>query len=565
MVSGAQAFPLSGVRAAPDQRERVSEDATSSVTPFWHTPLIALLLAICYYLATELGLALKPAYTPIATLWPPSAILLAAFLLAPRRIWWAFLLAVLPAHLLVQMQGGTPFLAAFAWFIANTGQALLGALCIGYFKKEKPLFDSMQGVVIFLVFGCLVTSLAKLAFGVLIVLLVPSFLDAGLVLRGRGGDYWMFWMTLFSANMISHLILVPAVVLFGLNGISWIRKATFVRCVEAGLLACGIVLVSLLVFGGQIPAPNSIPALMYAPLPLLLWACVRFGSGGLSASMLAVALISIWNLIHGRGLWTGASLTENVLSLHMLLGTFALPLMLLAAAVAERRLTEKSVRNAWSKRIRVQERESHRIAQELHDDIGQQLALLANDLSQIKMQSDSSVRPSLDRLHDRIADVSRATHDLSHGLHPPTLKYLGLAQALRSLCRDVGAHNSMSITFAEENVPTSLAADLAISLYRIAQEALQNIVKHSHARIAAVELKVEGGRALLRIMDDGVGINPEQQQGGGLGLASMRERVIALDGTFKITSAPQNGTTVEASVPLNLPPRANELSVDEVA
>lgn len=124
--------------------------------------------------------------------------------------------------------------------------------------------------------------------------------------------------------------------------------------------------------------------------------------------MLAVALISIWNTIHGRVLWAGASMAEIVLSLHILLGAFALPLMLLAAAIAERGLTEKALRNAWSKQLRAQEQESHRIAQELHDDIGEQLALLANDLSLLKMQSDSSVRPYLDRLYDRVADVSKA-------------------------------------------------------------------------------------------------------------------------------------------------------------
>jgi integral membrane sensor domain MASE1 len=127
------------------------------------------------------------------------------------------------------MQGSTPFLAALAWFIANTGGVLMGALCIRHFKKEKPLFDSVQGVVIFLVFGCLVASLAKLAFGVLVAPLVPSFLDGGLVLTGRGRDSWMLWMTLFSSNMISGLTLVPAIVLFGLNGVSWITKATLVR------------------------------------------------------------------------------------------------------------------------------------------------------------------------------------------------------------------------------------------------------------------------------------------------------------------------------------------------
>ncbi len=106
MVS-AQFFPTSGLRAAPNQRNGVREDTTSSITPILRTPLIAVLVAICYYVATEVGLSLKLANTPIATLWPPSAILLAVFLLAPSRIWWAFVLAVLPAHLLVQMRGST--------------------------------------------------------------------------------------------------------------------------------------------------------------------------------------------------------------------------------------------------------------------------------------------------------------------------------------------------------------------------------------------------------------------------------------------------------------------------
>ena len=280
--------------------------------------------------------------------------------------------------------------------------------------------------------------------------------------------------------------------------------------------------------------------------------------------MLAVAVISMWNAVHGRGLLTGVSPAENVLSLQIRLGAFALPLMLLAAATAERRLTEKSLRNAWSKRIHVQEQESHRIAQELHDDVLQQLALLANDVNQFNMQSDSSVRLSLSRLRDRVTDISQATRDLSHRLHPPGLKYLGLAQALRSLCRNVGASNSMSITFAEENVPTRLAANLSLSLYRIAQEALQNIVKHSHARTAAVELKVRGRWVVLRIIDDGVGMSPEHKS-GGMGLASMSERVTALDGTFKTTSAPLKGTTIEASVPLTAPPQVGASGADEVA
>jgi signal transduction histidine kinase len=95
-----------------------------------------------------------------------------------------------------------------------------------------------------------------------------------------------------------------------------------------------------------------------------------------------------------------------------------------------------------------------------------------------------------------------------------------------------------------------LAGDISLCLYRVAQEALQNIVKHSHAQTAAVELRVKNGQALLRIADDGAGMSPEQQAVGSMGFTNMRERLLALDGTLKITSAPTKGTIIEGSVPL---------------
>jgi signal transduction histidine kinase len=99
-------------------------------------------------------------------------------------------------------------------------------------------------------------------------------------------------------------------------------------------------------------------------------------------------------------------------------------------------------------------------------------------------------------------------------------------------------------------VPTHIPSDISHCSFRVAQEALQNIVKHSHARTAFIELKVRGGHALLRIVDDGVGITSEQCDGGGMGLASMRERVRVMDGTCKVTLGTLKATTVKASVPL---------------
>jgi signal transduction histidine kinase len=531
-------FPLSSLRAALHSVDAAREEANRLVPRFLRTSLIALLVAVSYYAGTTLGIFLKPDHTSMATFWPPSAILLAALLLARTRMWWIFLLAILPAHLVAQLQAGATVPNALSWFVGNAGGALIGAVCIRHFRKTRLLFDSVQGFVIFLIFGVLVAPVLK------------SFLDAAMtILIGRSTDYWVSWTTRLTSNMIANLIIVPTIVIFGVNGISWFRRASFARYLEAGFLAVGIVVVSQLVFSRE-SAAVSMPVFIYAPLPLLLWAALRFGTGGLSASMLVVALTSAWNAMHGRGPFGNLSLADHVLSLHILLTVFALPLMLTAGLIAERRRGDETLREARCKLVDAQEQERLRIARELHDDIVQQLTMVGLSVDELRSGFNASAKTELDKLYDQISVVSKATRDLSHDLYPFTLEYLGLAGGLRKLCRDTGAKSGLTINFSEKDVPSDLPSDISHCFFRVAQEALQNIVKHSHARAASMELKVRGGQVLLRIVDDGIGITPEQHHSGGMGLASMRERVWALEGTCKVTSGPLKGTTVEATVPL---------------
>jgi two-component system sensor histidine kinase UhpB len=219
----------------------------------------------------------------------------------------------------------------------------------------------------------------------------------------------------------------------------------------------------------------------------------------------------------------------------------ALPLMFLSVLIPEIGQTRRRM-------IDAQEEERHHIARELHDDIVQQLVLIGLEVEHLR--SDTCPKGPLDRLYDNISNVSKATRNLSHNLHPFALRYVGLARALRSLSRETGEAASITINFVEENVQP-LAADISLGLYRIAQEALQNVVKHSRAHNVTIMLRAQNGQALLRVADDGVGMSPEQDCVGGMGLTSMRERAMALGGTLKITSAPKEGTTIEVSMPLN--------------
>ena len=149
---------------SPTQGVELRKDTAPVNGPF-DTVQIALLVAILYYAGIKIGFFFKPADIPISIFWPPNALLLAAFLLTPKRLWWAILVAVLPAHLLAQLPAGVPVARALGWFVGNVGEALLGAICIRYFRKQERLFDSVRGLITFLVFGVLGRSAADLVFG----------------------------------------------------------------------------------------------------------------------------------------------------------------------------------------------------------------------------------------------------------------------------------------------------------------------------------------------------------------------------------------------------------------
>jgi signal transduction histidine kinase len=537
-VSGESFLPLramsvynaeqsSGMR----RRNWVADVLQSGLTP-------PLLVGVSYYIGTRIGFALTPSLRPIATFWPPNAILLAALLLAPTRMWWAFLLAVFPAHLAAQAQAGVPIWTAIGWFISNTGEALIGAWCITRFSKGRSVFGSVRGVLLFFLFG------------VLLAPLVTSFLDAAVVvITGRGRGYWGLGTARFFTNTLSQLTLVPAIVLWGSNGMAWIRRASLSRCVEASLLVVGIATVSSLVFVAQPASPETIPALMYAPLPFLLWAAVRFGSGGLSTSLLLMAVISLGNTMHGRGPFAAASMAENVLSLQVMLCAVAVPLLLLSALMVERRGAEELVRNTTGRLIDAQERERRRIANDLHDDLGQQLALLQVEVDTLTGECEPSLKPRLKSLLNQLSAISTTTHEISHGLHPNQLERLGLAVSAKRLCSDLGRGKSISIHLTVGDLPERLEPTIALCLYRVMQEGLHNVLTHSQANRADIALRKVGERILLEINDDGIGFDLQRQGTPGLGLVSMRERVRSVGGSIDVTSSQMRGTRIEASVP----------------
>jgi PAS domain S-box-containing protein len=229
--------------------------------------------------------------------------------------------------------------------------------------------------------------------------------------------------------------------------------------------------------------------------------------------------------------------------------------------VTERKRFEAALRETnrdlialTGKLMHAQETERRRIARELHDDLNQNLALVSVDLdllNQLSASRDPQLTERLTTISERVKQVSSCVHDLSHQLHPAKVEQLGLVTSLRGLCLEFGKSHDVSVEYIEHDIAVRIPTDISLCLYRIAQEALRNVTKHSRAAHATIELLCNDQDIGMVISDDGIGFDPAQSHGGaGLGLLSMQERVKLVNGIITIDSLPGRGTRLEVTIPL---------------
>ena len=256
---------------------------------------------------------------------------------------------------------------------------------------------------------------------------------------------------------------------------------------------------------------------------------------------------------------------ENVLSLQIFLMAISIPLMLLAALVEEqaaliawllyerqqRHRSEASAHELSGRLINAQEDERARLARELHDDVTQRLALLAIDAGREERNLPGAPAAAMrtDARRPRPVERGRACAVISaSSLDPGRPRLDRRAEVrMRALHADVLRSDWMCNA---QDIPETLPHDVALCLFRIAQEALRNIARHSGASRAEVSLRRLDGGLQLAVKDDGAGFDPAQHRAGSLGHASMRQRAILLGGKLDIDSSPGRGTTILAWVPL---------------
>jgi signal transduction histidine kinase len=379
-----------------------------------------------------------------------------------------------------------------------------------------------------------------------------------------GYGFWTSGYQWFLGNALARLLTTPTL-------LCWlvIRHSAKRRFGELALLMSGLSVASYYAF--VIPHTEYSPLLLYTPLPFLIWATLRTGPAGTSAALSVLSIFSILSSSLGKGIFFVSSPSHNLLSLHLFLLVVSVPLLFLAVVIEERQKIQEDLRRTQkflsenSERLRrlagrlinSQEEERRRIARELHDDIGQRLALLINDLDEHRRTLADAGKngrtEDISELHQLATDLATDIHELSHELHSTKLKHLGLSAALKDLCQKISPQQQIPIAYYAEGLTKDLPADLALCLVRVAQEALSNVVRHSKASNAMLEVTQAQDVIILHVKDSGVGFDPSRLT-PGLGFSSMRERLGMCGGDLLVHSVAGKGTDIVAKVKLG--PRA---------
>ena len=501
-----------------------------------------LVFAVAYLAAS--GYASLFPQTAAAPIWFPDSVLLCALLLTPFKKWWLYLVVALPIRFI------PPSPSVPMWFLFSTSaNDLLKAVFAAYLLRRitpGSIRVSNQR-----------TIAAYLGIAVFLTPMLSAFGGAA-TRRALGYAFWPAWNQWFLGDALANLVLTPALLYWCWGRYRELRP----RILEVLLWMVGFGY-SLYHSISLIHSDYSLIAL-YAPVPFLIWAATRFGPIGASSALSLIALLSMVHATGGQGSFFANLAPQSVLFVQLFLAVMSVPVLFVAILIEERSAVETRLRESQeelsenydrardlaAKLMNAQEDERKRIALELHDDIGQRLALLSNALDAWGLELSVTMtkeRARLSSLKHSTDEVGTAVHDLSHQLHSSVLHHLGLTKGLRRLCRTISQQHDIVVDLDADEV-SDLPSDISLCLFRVAQEALSNAVKHGRAKQIAVQLFQNASSLRLIVKDDGIGFDSTTPS-DGLGLVSMQERLRIVEGILTLTSSPGQGTIIEAVVP----------------
>jgi signal transduction histidine kinase len=296
-----------------------------------------LVVAVAYYLGAEAAFAIGTLSDKIfAPFWPPNIVLFCALMLAPIERWWIFILAALPAHAVAELRVGMGMPQLVVAFVTNCMVATLNAYAVRKFVKAPPWFGDLRKTSLYIAITVLISPALCALGGAFVPIL-------------GGGDvahYWTFWGQWYAANALSSVTLGPiALVALG-DDLRAVFTPPWRRHVEAALLGIALILVCMIVFKATAGRGGNalFAVLIYAPLPIVVWAAQRFGARGASGAIVVVTIVLIWRTLEGPSLFATGDPETNVFALQAFLIGLSVPILLLGASIDETRTAERSTR-----------------------------------------------------------------------------------------------------------------------------------------------------------------------------------------------------------------------------
>ena len=421
------------------------------------------LTGVAYYVATEIAWALCFPNSKVSLLFPPHAVLVVILLLVPVRHWWAYILATILAHFVATQQAHWPVLYALHCEAFDAVQNVLVAAGIRLFIKSPLKKITLRDAIVFVLIAVIIVPFGTAFWGA-----------AFTISNGFGTHYWVEWRNLGISNGVTAVVLVPALLLVADRLSRRGSRMTPARMIEGSLLALGIMIVGAYVFAIVPAGPETSPALLYAPIPLLIWAALRFGLSGISAAMLLVTFEAIWGAMHGHGPFLLQSPAENALALQMFLIVTGTPLMFLSVLLEDDKRSQQALHEV--------EEEARRHREQINllsrvSLLGEMTASLAHELYQplsaIITNASAGMR-SIDKgkedpgtLREILVDVEadgRRAHDIIHNVRntikkgDPTLRRINLNELVTKVAHIVRPD---AVAYSCE-VETSLAKDLPL-------------------------------------------------------------------------------------------------------
>ena len=509
-------------------------------------------VALLYYALEIASLKLRISTSTLALLWPANALVVAALVLSPKRQWWVYLVASIPPHFLAVY----PYHVSFWWMtyqlVYSAALAIPCAAILQKFGDEALHFKKLRDVIGFLIVSIFVPGVVSLAIVYPVLELAPSSV---LSAHHWSSDLIDVWTSRWINVTASLIIFVPTILVCVTRGGRWFRGLSPLKTAEGTLLTLSLLAVTFQVYGRVYVVGDVPPSIYLIPLPILLWAAIRFGSVGTCLSITAFVGVSSWCAYVGEGPFLNAISISWVTVLQVGWVLVSAPLLCLTAVVSERKTALEDLKRAHAelqqftpRLISAQEEEKHRISRDLHDDIGQRLALLKVGLEMLNQTipaEKAAEHAQMCGLITQVGEIANDVHNLSHQLHSSNLELLGLSGTLKGLCKQLGDRYGIVIDMTTQELPETLPEELSLCFYRTAQEGLMNALKHSESRRIDVSLDCRGPILRMRIKDFGIGFDPSGL-GKGLGLVTMQERLRMVGGVLRVNSVQGKGTEIEA-------------------